>query len=59
MSGKTYDYMAPELVSSKANSRSDIYSFGVTAFDLHFRPELDDDGLSQYKRPALTGLFDF
>ena len=48
--------MAPELISSSANARSDIYSFGVTAFDLHYRPEIDADGSIVYQRPALTGL---
>ena len=51
--------MAPELISSSANARSDIYSFGVTAFDLHYRPEIDADGSIVYQRPALTGLILF
>ena len=56
VSGKTFDYMAPELVQAAATTRSDMFSLGVTAFDLFFRPERQDDGSIKFRRPALTEM---
>jgi serine/threonine protein kinase len=50
----TFDYMAPELVSKAADFKSDMYSFGLTVFDMFFMPTLDaSSGKLNYKRPTL------
>ena len=59
--------MAPELTSHKANKQSDVFSFGLVIFDVHFPPTLeandkhenDDDndvGKRHYRRPLLNEM---
>jgi hypothetical protein len=55
--GQTFDYMPPELVSSVATRASDVFSFGLVMFDLHYRPmkEADSSAL-KFQRPMLREL---
>lgn len=53
IAGGTFDYMAPELMSTTATAASDVYSFALTMFDVHFRPSRDaaaGDGALVYQR---------
>lgn len=54
VAGGTFDYMAPELVSKPADFRSDMYSFGLTVFDMFFMPAVDSStGKLTFRRPTL------
>ena len=47
--------MAPELTSQKADKASDMFSFGLVMFDVHFPPEINGDD-RKYRRPLLNEM---
>ena len=53
----TLSYLAPECCGSTATAASDLFSFGATLFDLHFRPiKSEEDGSLRFQRPLLMDM---
>ena len=43
--------MAPEMMTGNATTLSDMYSFGLVTFDLHFEPKSNENGRVYRRKP--------